>query len=268
MRNLPQNDSHLQDLWHHSLSTLEELEFFLFNIEELLGKYGTEAAAIISQELAGKRSRQIALKLGVLFHDIGKPQRKSVGKNGTFHFYGHQVVGSKLAASLCSRLSLSNKEINFVSQLVRQHLRPLHLFNQTRPSARSMSRFFKLGPEIFWPLLLLFAADHVASQKSSTGKVDLQPLRQRISGWLDFYYEQLKPREKEPSILSGHDIMKSLDLAPGPTVGKLLKTLTELQWEGAITTREDALDQAARLLKEMQHRSQKTGDRGQQADCS
>lgn len=267
MRNLPQNDSQLPDVWHHSLSTLEGLEFILLNMEELLGKYAVEAVAIITQELAGKRSRQLALKLGVLFHDIGKPQRKSVGKNGVFHFYGHQVVGSKLAASLCSRLCLSNKEINFVSQLVRQHMRPLHLFNQTHPSARALSRFFKLGPEIFWPLLLLFAADYMASQKSTAGEVDLQPLRQRITGWLDFYYEHLKPREMESSIVSGHDIMKYLHLSPGPMVGKLLKTLNELHWEGRISTREEALHQAARLLKEMKHKSQKTGERGQQADC-
>ncbi|MCG6917516.1 MAG: HD domain-containing protein [Deltaproteobacteria bacterium] len=258
MRNLPQNDSQLPDVWQHSLSTLEALEFFLLNIEELLGKYGVEAVAIITQELAGKRSRQIALKLGVLLHEMGKPQRKSVGRNGAFHFYGHQVAGSKLAVSLCSRLCLSNKEINFVSQLVRQHMRPQHLFNQTHPSARALSLFFKLGPEIFWPLLLLFAADYMASQKSTTGEVDLQPLRQRIIGWLDFYYEQLKPREMEPSIVSGHDIMKYLHLSPGPMVGKLLKTLTELQWEGRISTRKEALHQAARLLKDWTNWSEET----------
>jgi len=250
MRNLQQNDSHHQDVWQHSLSALESLEFFLVNMEELLGKYGDEAAAIITQELAGERSRQTALKLGVLLHDIGKPRRRSVGKNGASHFYGHEVVGSKLAASLCSRLSLSNKEINFVSQLVRQHMRPIYLFNLTRPSTRALSRFFKLGPEIFWPLLLLFASDYMASQKSTAIEVDLQTLRQRIGGWLDFYYEQLKPREMESCLVSGHDIMKYLDLSPGPMVGKLLKALTELQWEGRISTQEEALDQAARLLKE------------------
>ena len=258
LRNLPQNESQPPEVWQQSLSTLEALEFFLLNIKELLGKYAVEAVAIITQELAGKRSRQLALKLAVLLHDMGKPLRKSVGENLAFHFYGHQVARSKLAASLCSRLCLSNKEINFVSQLVRQHMRPQHLFNQTHPSARALSLFFKLGPEIFWPLLLLFAADYMASQKSTAGEVDLQPLRQRIIGWLDFYYEQLKPREMEPSIVSGHDIMKYLHLSPGPMVGKLLKTLTELQWEGRISTRKEALHQAARLLKDWTNWSEET----------
>jgi poly(A) polymerase len=263
MRNLWQDDSHHQDVWLHSLSSLEALEFFLANIEELLGKYGDEATAIITQKLTGERSRQVSLKLGVLLHDIGKPRSRSMDKNGTFHFYGHEVAGSKLAASLCSRLRLSKKEINFVSQLVRQHMRPIHLFNLTRRSTRALSRFFRLGPELFFPLLLLFASNYRASQKSTGAEVDLQPLRQRIGDWLDFYYEQLKPREMASSIVNGHDIMEYLNLSPGPMVGKLIKALAELQWEGRISTQEEALHQAARLLKEIKHKSQKTGDRGQ-----
>jgi poly(A) polymerase len=258
MRNLKQNDAHHQDVWQHSLSALESLEFFLKNIKYLLGKYGDEAVAILTQELAGQRSRQTSLKLGVLLHDLGKPLRRSVGKGGSIHFYGHEIAGSKLAASLCSRLRLSNKEINFVSQLVRQHMRPIHLFNLARTSTRALSRFFILGPDLFWPLLLLFASDYKASQKSTSIEVDLQPLRQRIGHWLDFYYNQLKPREMEPSLVSGHDLMNYLDLSPGPIVGKLLATLAELQWEGRISTRQEALDHATRLLKDWTNRSQET----------
>jgi tRNA nucleotidyltransferase/poly(A) polymerase len=258
MRNLQQNGSHHQDVWQHSLSALEALEFFLSNIVELLGNYADEASAILTQELAGERSRQTSLKLGVLLHDIGKPHSRSVGKNGEIHFYGHEVAGSSLAASLCSRLRLSNKEINFVSQLVRQHMRPIHLFNLNRTSTRALSRFFRLGAELFWPLLLLFASDYRASQKSASVEVDLQPLRQRILGWLDFYHNQLKPKEMEPLIVSGHDLMKYLDLSPGPMVGKLLNALAEMQWEGRIGTQEEALNQAARLLKHWANRSQET----------
>ena len=258
MRNLQQNDAHHQNVWQHSLLALESLEFFLKNIKDLLGNYADQAAAILAQELAGERSRHTSLKLGVLLHDIGKPLRRSVGKNGIIHFYGHEVVGSKLSASLCSRLRLSNKEINFVSQLVRQHMRPIHLFNLAHPSTRALSRFFRLGPELFWPLLLLFASDYRASQKSTSVEVDLQALCQQIRNWLDFYHNQLKPREMLPFIVSGHDLMNYLDLSPGPVVGKLLTALAELQWEGRISTRQEALDHAARLLKDWTNRSQET----------
>jgi hypothetical protein len=90
----------------------------------------------------------------------------------------------------------------------------------------------------------------MAVQESISMGGDLQPLRQRIGGWLDFYYEQLKPREMEPPIVNGHDLMKCLHLSPGPMVGRLLNALAELQWEGRISTQQEALDHAARLSKQ------------------
>ena len=249
MRNLQHNDFQHRDVWQHSLSALQALEFFLSDIQELLGDYGEEASSVLTQKLAGERTRQTSLKLAVLLHHIGKPCRRSLGKEGAIHFHSHPVAGSKLAASLCTRLRLSNKEINFVSQLVRQHTRPIRLFRLSRTPTRDLARFFRLGPDFFWPLLLLFASDHLAFQQSISMGSDLQPLRQRLGGWLDFYYEQLKPREMEPLIVSGDDLMKCLHLSPGPVVGRLLKALVELQWEGRISTQEEALEQAARLLE-------------------
>ena len=249
MRNLQHNDFQHRDVWQHSLSALQALEFFLSNIQELLGDYGEEASIILTQKLAGERTRQTSLKLAVLLLHLGKPYGRSLGKEDAIHFHSHPVAGSNLAASLCTRLRLSNKEINFVSQLVRQHTRPIHLFRLTRTPTRGLARFFRLGPGLFWPLLLLFASDHMAFQQSISRGSDLQPLRQRLAGWLDFYYEQLKPREMEPPIVSGGDLMKCLHLSPGPVVGRLLKALAELQWEDRISTQEEAFEQAARLLK-------------------
>jgi hypothetical protein len=55
--------------------------------------------------------------------------------------------------------------------------------------------------------------------------------------------------------------MNRLNLSPGPTVGKLLHTLAELQWEGRINNREEALQQAAQLLERWTKTRQKTEDR-------
>ena len=44
-----------------------------------------------------------------------------------------------------------------------------------------------------------------------------------------------------PRLLSGKDVMRRLGLSPGPRVGELLTRISELQEEGALVTREDAL---------------------------
>ena len=249
MRDCSQNDYHQQDVWQHSIAALEALEFFLARPQELLGQYADEASPILAQRIAGERTRKIMLKLGVLLHDIGKPSCRTVDENGVTHFYGHEVAGARLAGSVCARFCFSNKEIDFVIQLVRQHMRVVHLFNLTRTSRRALSRLFKLGPELFYPLLFLFGSDYRATKGPRSPKGETGPLRHRIGRWLDFYHKQLKPKEGEPPLVRGHELMDRLNLSPGPTVGKLLHTLAELHWEGRINSREEALQQAAQLLE-------------------
>jgi poly(A) polymerase len=250
LRDLRQNDFHHQDVWSHTLSALEALENFLANPEELLEDHVEEVQASFSQKLAGERTREIMLKLGVLIHDIGKPSCQTVDDDGVIHFYGHEIAGEQLAASLCSRLRFSNKEVDFVRQLVRQHMRAIHLFNLGDPSRRALSRFFRLGPPLFWPLILLFASDYMATLGPRSFGGDMELLRERINSWLDFYQQELEPGEGKPPLVNGHDIMKHLHLSPGPTLGKLLGALADLQWEGRINTRAEALEKAAQLLKE------------------
>ena len=260
MRNCSQNDYYQQDVWQHSIAALEALEFFLANPQKILGRHADEALPILAQRIAGGRTREIMLKLGVLLHDIGKPNCRTVDENGVTHFYGHQVAGARLAGSLCARFCFSNKEIDFVSQLVRQHMRVVHLFSLRRTSRKALSRLFKLGPELFWPLLLLFGSIYVATKGPRSQKAEVGVLRHRIDRWLDFYHTQLKPKEGEPPLVRGHELMNRLNLSPGATVGKLLHTLAELQWEGRITSRDEALKHATQLLEKWMKRRQKTED--------
>ena len=250
LRDLGENDFHHLDFWNQTLSTLDALEGLLANPQELLQSYVEEAQASLTQKLIGGRTREIMLKIGVLAHDIGKPSCQTVDKNGVIHFHGHEVVGAQAAASLCKRLRFSNEEINFISQLVRQHMRATRLFNLADPSRRSLGRFFRLGPALFWPLIMLFASDYIAALGPRSPKKGMGPLREGILSWLEYYRHWLKPREVEPPLVNGHDLMDQLHLSPGPTVGKLLEVLAELQWEGRIDCREAALKCAAQLLRE------------------
>jgi hypothetical protein len=74
-------------------------------------------------------------------------------------------------------------------------------------------------------------------------------LTQEVNRWLAFYRRELKPREAMPPFINGHDLMTHLDLSPGPLVGRLLKAVSDLQWEGRLSSRGDALDAAARFLE-------------------
>ena len=48
-------------------------------------------------------------------------------------------------------------------------------------------------------------------------------------------------------LLTGHDVMETLDMRPGPEIGRLLRAVEEAQGAGEIHTREEALGLIRRL---------------------
>ncbi|MBI4795955.1 MAG: polynucleotide adenylyltransferase, partial [Deltaproteobacteria bacterium] len=63
-----------------------------------------------------------------------------------------------------------------------------------------------------------------------------------------FLKDRLEPQEQRPRLLTGHDLIKLLGLTPGPRFREILTAVEEAQWEGAIHTRQEALDLARSLL--------------------
>jgi poly(A) polymerase len=249
MRGFHHGQHHHLDVWAHSLATLEALDNLLARPEMLLPDFVKEINAATGERLAGERTRGGMLKLAALFHDMGKPATWTVDELGAVHFYGHEVVGARLAASLCARLRYSNREIHELTALIRQHMRVLHLLSLDRPSPRALARFFRLGPDLFWSLLLLAAADYQATLGRLSSGGDITVLRQQCGRWLAFYRRELEPRAAMPPLINGHDLMTHLGLTPGPLLGRLLKAVFELQLEGRLSSRGDALDAASRFLQ-------------------
>ena len=56
--------------------------------------------------------------------------------------------------------------------------------------------------------------------------------------------------QKTPKLVDGHLLMETLGIAPGPALGRLLEAVMEAQGAGEISTREEALDLAGRLLQD------------------
>ncbi len=63
-----------------------------------------------------------------------------------------------------------------------------------------------------------------------------------IGRLLDRYYHARDRVINPPVLLSGRDIIKTIDIPEGPLVGKCLEALREAEVVGAVTNREQALD--------------------------
>ncbi len=170
------------------------------------------------------RAPSETLALGMLLHDIGKPPTYSV--RDRIRFDRHAEVGADLAALVCRRLRVSNQQLRTVVELVRQHLRFMHV-QQMRESR--LKRF--LRQEKFDEHLELHRVDCLASHGDLTAH---RFCRQKLD---ELSEEEVRP----PPLVTGHDLI-ALGLKPGPIFGELLSAIEDRQLESKLQSREQALE--------------------------
>jgi len=169
------------------------------------------------------RNLSPTLALGVLLHDVGKPKTSAFRER--IRFDGHAELGGRMAEEVCRKLKLSSAQIQQVVRLVKDHLRFMHV-RQMRES--TLRRF--LRTEGFDEHLELHRLDCLASHGD-------------LSNY-DFCREKLSELDQEalapPPLINGHDLI-AMGLQPGPLFSEVLKQAEDLQLEGLLTAREDAL---------------------------
>ena len=177
------------------------------------------------------------LRWALLLHDISKPETLAAGADGRPTFHGHEVLGARRAAALLKRLRAPADLRERVTRAVLFHLRPHHLAESSAPP-RGMRRLVReAGDDL--PLLVV----HAACDAKASGSPDARARWRRLRPVLAELVELHRTARAVPLIplLSGLDVMKLLGIPPGPAVGAALQELRELQEEGRITDRNDAL---------------------------
>ncbi len=164
------------------------------------------------------------LALGVLLHDVGKPRTQTF--EDRIRFNGHEKVGAEMAAEICARLRLSNAEIDRVVWLVGQHMR-VSAAQEMRES--KLKRLIR--EEGFAELLDLLRIDCASSHR-----------RMDTYEWLRDRAEKLGPEEVRPMpLVTGNDLI-ALGYTPGPKFAEILRAIEDLQLEGVLMTREQAVE--------------------------
>lgn len=170
---------------------------------------------------------ELILRLGVLTHDIGKPETAAVdGERVTF--LGHPDVGARIARAMLRRLRLSNDVADRAARLAALHMRPIQYLPEewTESAVRRLVR--DAGPELE-PLLALAHADMAASTYP-TDEADrkLGDLVRRIDK-----LDVAAVREARPP-LDGQQLMERYGRPPGPWIGRVQDALLEAVIEGEL----------------------------------
>ena len=176
----------------------------------------------------------LVLRLAALLHDIAKPKTKTV-TNGEVHFYGHDVIGARMARKRLRELRYPKDIIEKVTRLIRLHLRPYNYAMGWTDSA--VRRYARDAGDMLPRLNQLAIADCTTRIK--------QNARRNLELILDLEKRIKKLNEKEEiakirAPIDGEEIMKHLKLEPGKKVGEALNMLLEAKLDDKIKTKEES----------------------------
>lgn len=240
-RDVQQGPPHTLDVYGHMLAVLDALEgLWPWGARRDVwrrpwGRYRRPLDTYLHRAVAHEQPVWLLLKLTALLHDIGKPLTRTVGDDGRVHYYEHERVGSELAQARLQALRFPQKSVEWVSTVIRHHLRPLFLTRNPRVSRRALYRLFRDAGETTSAVALHSVADQLGK-----GGATITPALRRVVAtiWRTAFTPDeaiLNPRPP----LTGHDLM-ALGIAPGPVMGRIIERLKEGVATGRVRTREDA----------------------------
>jgi len=191
---------------------------------------------------ASKRGYKLEVRLAALLHDIGKPLTKSgQGINATF--YNHDIVGAKLVKKILKRLSFSNDITDYVAHLVRYHMFYYAIDTVSDSGVRRL--LARMGKDNIDDFINLRICDRLGMGRPKAKPWKLVELERR------FKEVQLDPITPKMLLLKGDELMKLLNIAPGPRVGLILNALLGEILEDPQKNRHDYLVERALQLHQL-----------------
>jgi UTP:GlnB (protein PII) uridylyltransferase len=271
LKGVRQSAPHVHDVWTHTLAVLHQLEnilavlanaqqesaYFTDPFDGLLARHLGRFAQQINEHLKAPlntdRSVRALLFFAALYHDISKPQCKSIEPGGRIRFLGHDEKGALVAVKRGIALRLSNDELDRLKLVVFHHMR-IHGLSDRKaqghdPSRKSLYRFFRDTGAAGVELILLALADTRATSEENLTVEHWTACLEVSLSLLEAWYEKVEEIVAPPQLLNGNDLMAELKMRPGRAVGELLELVKEEQAAGQIATREEALDFARAWLQ-------------------
>lgn len=159
------------------------------------------------------------MRLGMLFHDIGKPQTLTIDPDGTTHNKRHPYEGEKITRKVMRRLKFDNDTTDKVTKLVLYHDYDI------APTEAGVRRAInRMGEDIFAMIFAVRRAD-IAAQSDYMREEKLAKV-----AYIEKLYSEIMARKDAVTLkdlaISGNDLIAE-GMPPGRQIGETLSALLE-----------------------------------------
>jgi poly(A) polymerase len=188
----------------------------------------------------------LVLRLAAVLHDIGKPATRRHEPGGGVSFHHHEVVGAKLARARLRELRYPKDVVAEVAELVLLHLR-FHGYGRGEWTDSAVRRYVADAGPLLSRLHKLVRSDCTTRNKRRAAALasSYDALEERIARIAA--EEDLKAIRPD---LDGNEIMRLLDLPPGPLVGRAWRHLKELRLDRGPLDHDEAVAELYRWAEE------------------
>jgi tRNA nucleotidyltransferase (CCA-adding enzyme) len=188
------------------------------------------------EELEGRGEKEkLKLMFAILCHDFGKSSTTAFDEEkGRLRAIGHEEAGVEPTQNFLYRLTDEHDFIKSILPLIQYHLAPSQFYNNNAKSRAIRRLATKVNIE---ELVVVAKADFLGRRtKEALSK------KYEAGEWLLEKAQDLKVKNKPISnLLQGRDLI-NLGLNPSPKFKTILNEVYELQMDGEIKSKKEALD--------------------------
>jgi len=249
----------------HTINVLRRMDILLSNPQKYIN---------LPSEIIEEVKNDIStIKMAGLLHDIAKPHKANV-IGDRLRFFGHEEYGGVIAERILKNLRYSNNEIRYIRALISNHLRIGNLAYNNIITQKAIMRIFYELKEFTSGLLILSWADHSSYISEKKLEKSFKIIKEKpffiktklpktgikktirflqVVNMISKNYSNYTSAYNLKPVIDGNIIMKTLNIPPSKEVGLIIKRIINLQIEGKIKTKEEAI----KYIKTLKMRSER-----------